>query len=95
MRTPLFDREAPRRTVSLTLNSDLYAKAKSAGVNASRVAEQALAHEVERLQREKLAAEIRRDIEWLEAFEAEHGSFAEAVREYWESLADDPGAEPV
>jgi post-segregation antitoxin (ccd killing protein) len=29
-----FDRNAKKRTVSLTLNSDLYAKAKAAGVNA-------------------------------------------------------------
>lgn len=88
MRDPLFDPKAPKKTVSLTLNSDLYAKARSAGINASRVAEQALAYEVERVQREKIAAEIHRDIEWLNAFVAEHGSFAEAVREHYAQRAE-------
>jgi hypothetical protein len=36
----LFDQNARRRTVSLTVNDDLYAKARAAGINASRVAEE-------------------------------------------------------
>lgn len=95
MRHPPFDPKAPKRTVSLTLNSDLYAKAKSAGINASRVAEEALAYEVQKLEREKLAAEIRQDIEWLAAYEAEHGSFADALRKYHDSMSDEPGDAPV
>ena len=43
MAQPLFDPSAKKRTVSLTLNSDLYAKAKERGINASQVAEAALA----------------------------------------------------
>lgn len=38
MRNPLFERKAPKQTVSITLNSDLYAKAKSMGINTSKVA---------------------------------------------------------
>jgi len=45
MRDPLFEPKAPKQTVSITLNSDLYAKAKSMGINASKVAEEALAYE--------------------------------------------------
>jgi len=41
MRRPRYDSSGPKQTVSLTLNSDLYPKAKSLGINASRVAEQA------------------------------------------------------
>ena len=43
MRKPVFDPSAKKRTVSLTLNADLYAKAKAEGINASQVAEEALA----------------------------------------------------
>lgn len=95
MRHPLFDPKAPKRTVSLTLNSDLYAKARCAGINASRVAEEALADEVQRLERAKVAAEVRRDVEWLVAFEAEYGSFTDALREYNDSTGHDSGDDPV
>ena len=43
MRNPPYDRLAKKRTVALTLNSDLYAKAKAQGINMSHVAEAALA----------------------------------------------------
>ena len=43
MRNSLYDAGARKRTVSLTLNADLYAKAKGAGINVSKVAEAALA----------------------------------------------------
>ncbi len=36
MRKPIFEPNAAKTTVSLTLNSYLYAKAKSSGINASR-----------------------------------------------------------
>ena len=44
---PFYDHKAAKQTVSLTLNSDLYALAKRCGINASQIAEQALAQEVE------------------------------------------------
>ena len=46
MKPPRYDVKAPKQTVSLTLNSDLYAKAKKLGINASQVAEEALDHTV-------------------------------------------------
>ncbi len=42
MRTPLYDRNAERRTVSLTLNADLVAKSAALGIDISDVAEAAL-----------------------------------------------------
>jgi post-segregation antitoxin (ccd killing protein) len=39
MPTPLFDSRARKQTVSLTVNSDLYARTRALGINASRVAE--------------------------------------------------------
>lgn len=44
MRRALYDAGARRRTVSLTLNANLYAKAKDAGINPSKVPKR-LSHE--------------------------------------------------
>ena len=84
MRNPLFEPKAPKQTVSITLNSDLYAKAKSMGINASKVAEEALAQEYSVGLREALRAEIRDELAALEKFEAQHGSFPELVRAHYE-----------
>ena len=85
VRKPLFDPAAPKQTVSLTLNSDLYAKAKSAGINASRVAEEAVASEYAALHAASLAAEINQDMRAAEKYEKEHGSFSELLQEHYES----------
>jgi len=70
--------------VSITLNSDLYAKAKNMGINTSKVAEEALADAYSVGLREALRAEIREELAALERYEAEHGSFPELVRAYYE-----------
>jgi antitoxin CcdA len=84
MRNPLFEAKAPKQTVSITLNSDLYAKAKSMGINTSKVAEEALANEYSAGLREVIRAEIRSELTALEKYEAEHGSFPELVRAHYE-----------
>jgi post-segregation antitoxin (ccd killing protein) len=84
MRDPLFEPKAPKQTVSITLNSDLYGKAKSMGINTSKVAEEALAHEYSVGLRERLRTEIRDELIALEKYEAEHGSFPEFVRAHYE-----------
>ena len=84
MKDPLFESKAPKQTVSITLNSDLYTKAKSMGINASKVAEEALAHEYSARRSEALRAEIRNELAALEKFEAQHGSFPELVRAHYE-----------
>jgi post-segregation antitoxin (ccd killing protein) len=84
MRNPLFEPKAPKQTVSITLNSDLYAKAKSMGINTSKVAEEALAEEYSAGLREALRAEIQNELAALESYEAEHGSFSEFVRAHYE-----------
>lgn len=83
MRPPPYDRNAVRRTVSLTLNGDLYAKAKEAGLNVSRVAETALAQALAEQAAMALREELRRDMAAIEAYEAEHGSFAAMAREHY------------
>lgn len=75
--------KAPKQTVSLTINSDLYTQAKGLGINASQIAEEAIAAEVARRHAERLQAEIREDLEASNAYTAKHGSFAEMVREHY------------
>lgn len=82
MRNPPYDTVARKRTVSLTLNADLYAKAKGAGINLSKVAEAALAQALAQHLAEQARAEIRQDLAALSAFVEAHGSFAEMVREH-------------
>jgi antitoxin CcdA len=89
VRSPDYDTDAPKQTVSLTLNSDLYARAKRLGINASRVAEQALAEAYGRERAARLAEEARRDLDALAAYEAEHGAFADLVREHY-GRGDEP-----
>jgi antitoxin CcdA len=78
----LFDRTAAKRTVSLTLNSDLVAKAKEAGLNLSQISEKAVEQALLSYWRERIKAEIDQDMKAYDAFVAEHGSFADALREY-------------
>jgi antitoxin CcdA len=82
MKHPPYDAGAGKRTVSLTLNADLYAKAKDAGINLSKVAEEALAQALAQCLAERIRAEIRRNLDALNAFVEEHGSFPEMVRQH-------------
>lgn len=84
MRDAPYDAMAAKQTVSITLNSDLYAKAKSVGINASKVAEQALADEYVKRRSEMVMAEIRQDLAAAESYAEQHGSFADLVREHYE-----------
>jgi post-segregation antitoxin (ccd killing protein) len=86
MRDPLFDPKAAKQTVSVTLNSDLYAKAKSIGINTSKVAEEGLAKEYAARLSDALIAELRRDLAVSEEYADQHGSFADLVREHYEGV---------
>jgi post-segregation antitoxin (ccd killing protein) len=87
VRAPPHDVKAAKQTVSLTINSDLYALVKKLGINASQVAEEALIQQVARIKAEQLQVEIRQDLEAASAYSAKHGSFAEMVRQHYH--ADD------
>jgi antitoxin CcdA len=82
MRHPIYEHKAPKQTVSVTLNSDLYAKAKSIGINASKVAEEAIAKEYAARLSDALLVELRQDLAAVEDYEKQHGSFPELVRVY-------------
>ena len=70
------------QTVSLTINSDLIARIKSLGVNASRAVETALAAELKRHRREAVAAEVTADLAASNSYVAKHGSFADLARDH-------------
>jgi len=84
VRNSLFEPKAPKQTVIITLNSDLYAKARSLGINVSKVAEEALTLAYAGRCRELLKAEVQQDLAAFEGYAEQHGSFADLVREHYE-----------
>lgn len=89
MRSFAFDPRARKRTVSLTLNADLYDKAKGSGINLSKIAEEALAQALTQRLAEQAKAEIERDLRALDAFVEANGSFGEMVREHYAAVDGD------
>ena len=81
-RSAFYDQSASKKTVSLTINSDLNRRVKEAGINASQVAEDALAERLEQVTREALAKAAQADIEAYNAYVSEHGLFADTVRDH-------------
>lgn len=73
MRTPLYDHNAKRRTVSVTLNADLVARSAAHGINISRIAEAALVTAFEQAEKVKIREEIREATRYIDAYVAEHG----------------------
>ena len=53
-------RQAAKQTVSVTLNSGLFAQARRFGINTSQMVEEALAQEVARRNAERLREEVRK-----------------------------------
>ncbi len=84
MSAPMYDQRARKRTVSVTLNSDLYGQARAAGINVSRVAEDALLTALRVRRAEALRDEIRRDMETLAKYVGEHGDPAAELRTMFE-----------
>lgn len=80
-RRSYYDHAAKKQTVSLTINSDLYAKARAEGLSVSQIAEEALAKAYTEQMRTKIAAELREEAAAYDAFVTKHGSLAELARE--------------
>ncbi len=89
VREPAYDPSAARQTVSLTINADLFARIKALGINASRVAEEALARELERHRAEQLKHDVKRDVEGMNDYVAKHGSFTDMVRAHYTRHGED------
>lgn len=94
VREPAYARDAPRQTVSLTINSDLFARAKALGINASRIAEEALASELERRRRAQILAEVEADVRATQEYARRHGDLGdhgELVRQHFEQQQESDG----
>jgi antitoxin CcdA len=73
MRTPLYDTNARRKTVSVTLNADLVAKASALGINISRTAEAAIIKAFEEAEKARIREEIREAAQFTDALVAKFG----------------------
>jgi post-segregation antitoxin (ccd killing protein) len=80
MRMQLYNPAAAKRPVNVSLNGDLVARARAAGLNLSALTEEAVAAALARIAREKFVAEIAQACRVHEAYLAEYGSLGEAVR---------------
>ena len=80
MRMQLYDPSASKRPVNVTLNSDLVARARAAGLNLSALAEEAVAIAFGRIVQKKFEAEIAQACRVHEQYLAEYGSLGDAVR---------------
>ena len=73
MRTPLYDVKARRKTVTVTLNADLVAKASALGINISRTAEAAVVQAFEAAEKAKIREEMREAARMVDEYVAMHG----------------------
>lgn len=69
-----------KRSVNLSLDSVLVARARAEGLNLSAIAEEALATVLAQTARQKLAAELEQACRAHDRYLAEYGSLGEAVR---------------
>ena len=69
-----------KRSVNLSLDSALVARARAEGLNLSAIAEAALATVLAQTARQKLAADIEQACRAHDLYLAEYGSLGEAVR---------------
>ncbi len=89
MWTSLYDLAARRKTISITVNGDLVAKASAAGINLSRTAEEAIAKAFTDLERKLIAEELRDAVARVDAYVALHGRPFDDWTGETEDLADD------
>ena len=93
MRLPLYDHNALRKPVSVSLNEDLVARSEALGIDIAQVAEAALAAAFEAAEKEQIRKDLRDDAEWVRRFVAEHGHpFPESVAAFMPDEAGDDAA---
>jgi antitoxin CcdA len=77
---PMYDIQAAKRPVNVTLNSDLVARARAEGLNLSALAEEAVAAALARIAKARFEAEIAQACRVHEQYLAEYGSLGDKVR---------------
>jgi antitoxin CcdA len=81
----VYDTQAAKRPVNLTMNSDLVAKARAKGLNLSALAEKAVAAELDRSAREQWDAEIAEACAAHKRYLEEYGSASDLLRAHLET----------
>jgi post-segregation antitoxin (ccd killing protein) len=81
MRMALHDIASPKRPVNVSMNADLVARLRAAGLSISALAEEATTAALARLAHERHMAEVQRGAELSAALVADWGDLAAAVRD--------------
>ena len=77
----LYDLQAPKRPVNISLNADLVARLRAEGLSISALAEAAATAALTKLAQERHAAELTRGAALSATLVADWGDLAAAVRE--------------
>jgi len=85
----LYNTQAAKRPVNLTMNGDLVEKARAEGLNLSALAEGAVSAELARRARERWNVEIAEACAAHERYLAEYGSASELLRAHLEAEGGD------
>jgi post-segregation antitoxin (ccd killing protein) len=78
---PLYDTQAPKRPVNISLNADLVARLRAEGLSISALAEAAATAALAKLAAERHAGELARGAVLSAALVADWGDLASALRE--------------
>jgi post-segregation antitoxin (ccd killing protein) len=73
MRLPLYDPDARRKTVSVSLNSDLVARSEAIGIDIARVSETALIVALEAAEKEQIRKEVQESARFTAEYVKQHG----------------------
>jgi antitoxin CcdA len=76
----LYDMNAPRRAVNLSLNGELVEKARAERLNLSAIAEQAIGRALAEAARKRFDEEIARGVAQHTEYLATYGSIGDAIR---------------
>lgn len=78
----IYDNQAPKKSVNLSINSDLLNKARELNINLSQIFEQQLAEFIRRRERERWVEENREAIEAYNKQIEEEGAFGDDLRSF-------------
>jgi len=78
----LYDLDAPKKPINLSVNSDLLAKAKALGINLSRYFEESLSDAIREEQRRRWEAENAEAMEERNRFVEAHSGFWSRFRNF-------------
>lgn len=78
----LYDFDAPKKVINLSLNSDLLKKSRALNINLSATLEQALKDKLKSIEAKKWVQENKNAIKAYNNFVAENGCFSDEYRAF-------------